>query len=42
MQQPEVEELLAAIETCQQPYVDFRRSRRFFTDCDEPEAAAEF
>ncbi|MEJ2575485.1 MAG: hypothetical protein P8106_02065 [Gammaproteobacteria bacterium] len=42
MQQPEFEELRAAIETCQQPYVDFRRSRRFFTDCDEPEAAAEF
>jgi len=38
---PEVQEVRAAMEACQQPHVDFRRSRRFFTDCDEPEAAAE-
>lgn len=36
--QPEMRRLQRAIEDCQAPFVDFRQSRRFFTDCDEAEA----
>ncbi len=32
---PRAGELIAEMQACQAPYVDFRRSVRFFTDCDE-------
>ena len=39
---PEIRRLQQAIEDSQAPFVDFRQSRRFFTDCDESDTVAGF
>ena len=39
---PEVRRLQADMEACQEPYIDFQRSRRFFTDWEEPSAESGF
>ena len=37
----DIHRLLEAMESCQEPYVDFRRSRRFFTEWNEASSSAE-
>jgi hypothetical protein len=39
---PEVRRLQAEMATCQEPYIDFQRSLRFFTDWEEPAAESGF